>query len=118
HSLRPGGNGLRLRRNRDESTGEDTYVITFKGPVAAGDLKVREEIELTVDSRRNTIDLLARLGYRVELSFEKRRETWTLDGCKVELDELPQIGRFCEVEGPDEATVNRVRETLDLSGHA
>jgi adenylate cyclase class 2 len=117
-SLRASGNGLRLRRNRDTSTGQDNYVITFKGRVAAGELKVREEIEVTVDVRQNAIDLLDRLGYQEQLSFEKRRETWKLDGCKVELDELPQIGRFVEVEGPDEATVNRVRETLSLTGHA
>src|SRR4051794_33837642 len=94
HALRAGGNGLRLRRNRDTSTGEDRYVITFKGPVAAGELKVREEIEVTVDDRQNAIDLLERLGYQMQLSFEKRRETWKLEGCTVELDELAQIGRF------------------------
>ena len=117
HALRAGGNGLRLRRNRDTSTGRDTYVITFKGPVAAGELKVREEIEVTVDARQQAIDLLDRLGYRMQLSFEKHRETWKLGGCKVELDELPQIGRFVEIEGPDEATVNRVRQSLGLGSH-
>jgi adenylate cyclase class 2 len=33
----------------------------------------------------------------------------------VELDELPYLGSFVEVEGPDEATVLAVREQLGLS---
>ena len=38
------------------------------------------------------------------------------DPRKVELDELPRLGRFVEVEGPDEATVMRVRADLGLAG--
>ena len=49
------------------------------------------------------------------LSFEKRRETLELDGCKVELDELPHLGSFVEIEGPDEEAVLRVREKLGLA---
>jgi adenylate cyclase class 2 len=114
HALRSAGSGLRLRRNRDVTSGKDHFVLTFKGPRQASELKVREEIETAIRSRDAMIAILARLGYRQELSFEKRRETWELSGCHVELDELPQIGRFVEIEGPDEATVIRVRESLGL----
>ena len=37
-------------------------------------------------------------------------------GCLVELDELPDIGAFVEVEGPDEKTVFAVSESLGLAG--
>jgi adenylate cyclase class 2 len=49
------------------------------------------------------------------LSFEKRRETWKLGGCKVELDELPYLGSFVEVEGPADQEVMTVRDRLGLS---
>src|SRR5690242_9454340 len=61
HALRARGSGLRLRRNRDVATGRDRHVITFKGPVTASELKVREETELTVESRDDAVALLDQL---------------------------------------------------------
>ena len=107
--------GLRLRTNRDAESGRATHVITHKGALQTGRLKSREETELTVDDPDAATKLFERLGLAVTLSFEKRRETWELGGCKVELDEVPHLGSFVEVEGPGEAEVLRVRETLGLS---
>jgi adenylate cyclase class 2 len=106
--------GLRLRLERDTARGAERHVITWKGPRRPGALKSREEVELGVcdgDAAR----LLERLGYQRTLSFEKRRDSWELDGCKVELDEVPYLGRFVEVEGPDEKKVMSVRDRLGLS---
>src|SRR5256885_942105 len=54
--------GLRLRINRDVSSDRQSIVLTFKGRAAAGELKMREEIEVVVNSAEHTIALLARLG--------------------------------------------------------
>ncbi len=37
-----------------------------------------------------------------------------MDECLVELDELPQLGCFVEIEGPDEEAVMSVRDVLHL----
>jgi adenylate cyclase class 2 len=110
--------GLRLRRTRDDATGQEHFVITVKGPAQAGPFKSREEAETDVDDVDRAAGVLQALGFRPELSFEKRRESWTLDRCKIELDELPILGRFVEIEGPDEATVTRVRDRLGLASLA
>ncbi|MEM6507068.1 MAG: CYTH domain-containing protein, partial [Planctomycetota bacterium] len=68
-----------------------------------------------VDNARDAALLLGALGYHHVLSFEKRRIRYELDGCNVELDELPIIGRFVEIEGPSEDAVLAVREKLGLS---
>jgi adenylate cyclase class 2 len=107
--------GLRLRRTREQRTGQEHFVITVKGPALPGPFKSREEAETDVDDGARATGVLQALGYFPELSFEKRRESWTLEGCKIELDELPILGRFVEIEGPDEPTVTRVSERLDLS---
>lgn len=107
--------GLRLRTNRDLASGEQSYVITVKGAQQKSEVKSREEAEVSVEDGQKADDVLRALGFRPTLSFEKRRETWKLGGCKVELDELPILGRFVEIEGPDEATVLRAREQLGLS---
>ena len=112
------GRGLRLRvevaqpGSVDEQT---TTRITHKGPRVHGLLKSREETELAVDNPRDAAKLLAAIGYRHVLTFEKRRTRYTLDGCRVELDELPLLGGFIEIEGPAEAQVLAARERLGLA---
>ncbi|HSZ54181.1 MAG TPA: class IV adenylate cyclase [Tepidisphaeraceae bacterium] len=107
--------GLRLRRKRDDQTGKEKFIITVKGPQQQGDLKNREEAEAGVQDGDDATAVLAALGYYPTLSFQKKRESWELDGCKIELDEIPILGRFVEIEGPDDRTVIRVREKLQLS---
>jgi adenylate cyclase class 2 len=107
--------GLRLRRTRDDRTGQEQFIITVKGPQQKGELKSREEAEVRVDDGEDAKAVLAALGFEPTLSFEKRRESWTLDDCKVELDELPILGRFVEIEGPGESAVMRVREKLEMT---
>ena len=106
--------GLRVRHTCDFVTRDERHVVTYKGPQRAGELKNREEIEFVADDGEQAALLLERLGYSPTLSFEKRRETWRIDDCLVELDELPQLGCFVEIEGPDEEAVLAVRETLEL----
>lgn len=113
-SLLAADEGLRLRRNVSEATGADEHVITYKGPRQHGQLKSREEVELTVASSDDAARLLESLGFVRMLAFEKRRETWKLGGCSVELDELPHLGPFVEVEGPADEPVLAVREQLGL----
>ena len=89
--------------------------ITFKGPRQHGQLKNRAETETTVGSFPAAAELLECLGYIRILSFEKRRQSWTYQGCKVELDELPYIGSFVEIEGPGDELVLKVRQELQLA---
>ena len=117
-SLRNADKGLRLRTARDVGTGVEKFVITVKGAQRQGVLKTREEAEINVDRGDNAEEVLKALGFAPTLSFQKKRESWKLGGCKVELDELPLLGRFVEIEGPDEPAVMRVRETLRLSDHS
>src|SRR5688572_16129526 len=86
-SLLAADEGLRLRHNQNKESGADEHIITYKGPRQHGKLKSRDEVELTVANSQDASELLERLGFVRMLSFEKRRESWKLGGCKVELDE-------------------------------
>jgi adenylate cyclase class 2 len=114
-SLLAADEGLRLRRNVDVASGAQEHVITYKGPRQHGALKTRDEVEVTVGSGEDAVQLLERLGFVRMLAFEKRRDSWRLGGCKVELDEVPYLGSYVEVEGPTEDLVLRVREQLGLA---
>jgi predicted adenylyl cyclase CyaB len=111
--LQTAGSGLRLRRSVD-ARGKQKLVLTAKGPMLPGPLKVRPEAELTVTSAADAEQFLAQLGYRKTLLFEKRRQSFLLESCRIELDELPLLGRFIEIEGPTQAAVMDLRKRLGL----
>lgn len=115
-SLLAADQGLRLRHKRSSSGDEpEKFIITFKGPRQQGKFKSRDELEVGVLNGKDAVALLDRLGYHEVLRFEKRRETWKLEGCLVELDELPHLGCYVEIEGPKEETIQKIRELLHLS---
>ncbi|GMV97390.1 MAG: class IV adenylate cyclase [Phycisphaerae bacterium] len=115
-TLLAGGRGLRVRECLDEHGRRLRAALTYKGPKAPGDVKRREEIEFAIDDPAAAAELLAVLGYTEAVHFEKYRESWRLAGCEVELDEIPHLGAYVEIEGPDEACIRRVQEDLDLVG--
>lgn len=112
--LKSTDSGLRLRVQRENGSTEPVAYLTFKGPRTHGALKSRTEIEVTVGDARSAADLLMALGFVAGFSFEKRRRRWELDGCHVDLDELPYLGHFVEIEGPSESAVLAVRQRLGL----
>jgi predicted adenylyl cyclase CyaB len=114
-SLLAADEGLRLRKREDDETKRNTFSVTYKGPRRHGQLKSRDEVEMNVGSDRDAAMLFSRLGFLRVLSFEKRRESWKFGGCSIELDTLPHLGTFVEIEGPSEPMVLQVREQLQLS---
>jgi adenylate cyclase class 2 len=108
-----GDKALRLRR---EKTGQrERLVLAYKGPKQPDDYKRRVEVELEVSDGEAAGALLTALGYDKALAFDKRRRLWRLRDCEVALDELPLLGTFVEIEGPDSRAVLQVQQMLDLS---
>jgi adenylate cyclase, class 2 len=107
--------GLRIRQFVDPATNARRCEVTYKGPAQAAQVKIREEIEAIVLGAGDAMQrILLRLGFVQTLHFEKRRESWQLDTCRVELDELPLLGRYIEVEGPSETDVLEHLRLLNL----
>lgn len=122
-SLRRQDCGLRIRiarpidnRNRLFDAEPARTTLTYKGPRREGLWKIRQEIELRITDAAAGREMLEALGLGVMLTFEKRRESWRLNGCCVELDELPYLGSFVEIEGPAEK-IPQVACTLGLADH-
>lgn len=99
---------LRLRQ-------DERVRLTFKGPTlhqAGSEAKVREELEVNVDNFERMAAILGRLGFLPFQSYEKYRETFSLQGVEVVLDEMP-FGVFVELEG-EEPSIRGVAELLGL----
>lgn len=116
-SLMANDSGLRIRTMRDLDTGDTQACMTFKGPRLTGRVKRRpeHEVEFQPDDAASLRHLIEALGYQRQLAFEKRRERYRLNSCTIELDQLPQIGRFVEIEGPGEDPIMELAEQLDLA---
>ncbi|MEM8782917.1 MAG: class IV adenylate cyclase, partial [Planctomycetota bacterium] len=112
--LKTSDQGLRVRIETHDD-GDARIYVTHKGPRAHGQLKSRAETELSVSDADRAAALMGALGYHPVIAFEKRRHRFELDGCRVELDTLPRIGEFIEIEGPTEEAVMSVRDKLGLA---
>jgi adenylate cyclase class 2 len=103
-------------RLRSERIGErERLILAYKGAKEPDDYKKRREIELEINDGEAAELLLRELGYEKVLAFDKRRRACDLLGCEVALDELPLLGPFVEIEGPDSGTIARVQEMLGLA---
>ena len=129
HSLRRSDQGLRLRvevltpappdaptqaPKPENNIPHTLLTVTHKGPRLHGPLKSRTETEVHVDDADKATTLLEALGFHRTLTFEKIRRRWLLDGCRVELDTVPILGKFVEIEGPSEPLVIATRAKIGL----
>ena len=103
---------LRLRR---QSVGDsERFFLTYKGAKEKSSFKKRQEIEIEIADGGSVRKLFTALGYEMVLAIEKRRLIWRLGNCEVALDELPLLGNFVEIEGPDEEKIEDVQRSLGL----
>jgi len=107
--------GLRLRVALDVNTKNSESLLTHKGPVGHGALKKRQETQTVVGNPEAMARLLEQLGFMQWLRYQKRRQSWQLDSCCIELDEIPHLGNFVEIEGPSDEAVMKCREKLGLA---
>ena len=112
-ALKSSDRAFRLRRQRAGQK-EKTF-LTYKGAKQKDDFKKRQEIEIEISDVNSAEKLLSALGYEKALVFEKRRRIWQLDDCVVCLDELPLLGSFVEIEGPDGESIADVQKNLGMS---
>lgn len=106
-SLGAGRQVLRLRQ-------DERVRLTFKGPgVVQQGVLSRQEIEFEVGSFESARSFLEALGYHVQMSYEKYRTTYQLEGVSITLDEMP-YGNFVELEGPDPEVIRSLCHALDL----
>ena len=83
---------LRIRTEAGKS------LLTFKGPVQSGTMKVRDEYETVIADGEVLLRVLEELGLHVWFRYEKYREEYAAEDVTIALDETP-VGTFVEIEG-------------------
>jgi len=105
--------GLNLRLRVIDTRQE----LTVKGPrLESGRSKVREEHTIVLDGDMEPV--LAALGLVATERYRKRTTIYAFEGALVSLDEVDGLGRFCEVEAADDATIELVAAQLGLTDEA
>jgi adenylate cyclase class 2 len=94
-SLRRRGCALRIRCEGGKSR------ITFKGPIQASAMKLRDEFETVVGDGRLLLRVFEELGYHVWFRYEKYREEYAHEDVIVAVDETP-VGVYVEIEGSEQ----------------
>ena len=119
--LLAGNTGLRLRHVRAIRRGtceiDTRSELTYKGPPSKHkSLKIRPEHQTHIDDADAVIEILTAVGVQPAMTIQKRRASYQLGPCLVELDELPAIGCFVEIEGPSESAIAKAAALLNLTG--
>ncbi len=117
--LKKSGRGLRLRELTVLESGSrpepQRFLLTYKGPRQdRNGLKIREEIQTPLEDGAAMTEILLGAGWRVFMRIEKRRRSFRLGQAEIELDELPMLGGFVEIEAPSETLLHEVRRKIGL----
>jgi adenylate cyclase, class 2 len=94
--LRRKMSALRIRTENGKS------LMTFKGPVQPGTMKVREEHETVVGDGEVLLRVFEELGLHVWFRYQKYREEFAAEDVVIALDETP-VGTYVEIEGGEDA---------------
>jgi len=104
-----------LRLRREQVGNSQRFFLAYKGAREKDQFKKRQQIEIEIKNADLTEQLLLALGYKKVLVFEKKRRMWQLGDCVVALDELPLLGNFVEIEGPEDQKIGDVQKDLGLA---
>ena len=96
HSLFKEKKLLRVRKSKSEAH------LCFKSKAKKGKLREAEETEVKIDNYEDTIKILKELGFITKHKGKKHRESYKLGKVRYEIDTMPGIPTFLEIEADNE----------------
>ncbi len=103
---------LRLRIIKDLKSEDEICEISHKKPKTREGIKIEDESETKVSSYQQMEEILEKLGFNRVSSYERIRDTFEANSCKITIDSFP-FGDYIEVEG-DLAEIKKIAGKLGL----
>jgi len=107
-----------LRVRREVVDGEESAVMTYKGPKLDANSKTRREVETGVGAGDDAATIFESVGFEPAATVHKERDRYRLDEYTITLDTVERVGSFVEVETEaddiDEAREGAVEIMRDL----
>ena len=77
-----------------------------------------KEVNLVIDNFDAACQFLESIGLEQNSFQETKRESWTLDGAQIELDEWPWVKSFVEIEAESELALKKIlnKLSIDITG--
>lgn len=114
---------LRIRHIKNLSTGEDSSVLTYKGPKLDTVSMTRRELETGIEDAEICKEILVSLGYSKQFPVVKSRQHYCLDNMTACVDQVEGLGDFLELEvivageKDKEAALIKIENVLNQLGH-
>ena len=110
--------------NHDQQLKKDDFVvrlryvnkklfIALKGPRKYDKDGINSRIELEYPGSEEIREHLDKQKLKPTAITEKRRWSFNINGTKIEIDQLPYIGWFVEIEGD---TIEKIKEEFNIQG--
>lgn len=100
------GECLRLRKVGTE------VELCYKGKKGTGHYKIREETEVTASDYNTTLQILRSIGLTVIETSSKKRESYQLKNVTFDIDFIPSIPPYLEIEAPTKKLVQAYVQKL------
>lgn len=99
--------------------GDGTHVtLCYKQRLGLSDNRLKDsgmkEVEVTVDDFEKTDQILASIGLVEKFVEDKRRTRYIFDGVEIDLDEVPLLPPYLELEGGSWEALEKVSDLLGL----
>lgn len=98
---------LRLRKKGEKAE------LTFKEGMSRDEAKIMKEFNTEIDDFESMKRILEGIGFKEFKQVKKRRISYLLGDVRFEIDTLPNIPTFLEIEAPSLA---KLRESADKLG--
>ncbi len=103
-------------RIRDEGS---SVTLTAKTHTQTGNMADEKETEIVVSDYQKAMDIFSAMGMTPDRFQETLRESWSLDGCHIDIDTWPGLDTYCEIESDSEEKIELLAQKIgfDWSTH-
>ncbi len=93
---------------------QDCYLTYKKNLIMTNISKTEDEFETKVKDAETIKTILMHLGFKITQMRQKYRTSYMLEDTRIEIDSLPDIPTYIELESPSEEKIKQTLQKLNI----